>query len=283
MGEKRRGRVERARRGRVVRDISCVRVCLFACFWSCLESMAYNPEGKASGGECGPLGWIKKKVEGLKSRNPELFSFVAGCAAGAVLIAGTAIVRHSCAESSGGSGTRKKQPKGPKVKVAIQEGETLGDILVKYVGDYTEDNLNMIKKLNKEIKDLDLIQPGQVIEVIDLRGLEESEEAAVPASAPATKVVPKAEKQKQKKKKKESSSKKQAVEKSKKKPAPQKKPKAGDDVKEAKKEEKKRTSFWGRKKTPPTKVDEKESKKQKAKAKSNAVKASKRKLPQDKW
>merc|ERR1711977_246657 len=283
MGEKCGGRVERARRGRVVRDISCVRVCLFACFWSCLESMAYNPEGKASGGECGPLGWIKKKVEGLKSRNPELFSFVAGCAAGAVLIAGTAIVRHSCAESSGGSGTRKKQPKGPKVKVAIQEGETLGDILVKYVGDYTEDNLNMIKKLNKEIKDLDLIQPGQVIEVIDLRGLEESEESAVPASAPATKVVPKAEKQKQKKKKKkESSSKKQAVEKSKKKPAPQKK-KGGDDVKEAKKEEKKRTSFWGRKKTPPTKVDEKESKKQKAKAKNNAVKASKRKLPQDKW
>merc|ERR1739847_237945 len=36
------------------------------------------------------------------------------------------------------------------------------------------------RQWNKEIKDLDLIQPGQVIEVIDLRGLEESEEAAVP-------------------------------------------------------------------------------------------------------
>jgi hypothetical protein len=254
--------------------------------------MAYNPEGKASGGECGPLGWIKKKVEGLKARNPELFSFVAGCAAGAVLIAGTAIVRHSCAESSGGSGTRKKQSKGPKVKVAIQEGETLGDILVKYVGDYTEDNLNMIKKLNKDIKDLDLIQPGQVIEVIDLRGLDEVEESAhVSASASVpTKVAPKAEKKKKKKESKQSSSssaKKQQVEKSKKKPhPPQKEKKGGADVKEAKKEEK-RTSFWGRKKAPPTKVDEKESKKQKAKKSAEkqgkAVKASKRKLPQDKW
>ena len=41
-----------------------------------------------------------------------------------MLIAGTAIMKHSCAESnSGGFGTRKKKVK--KVKVAVQEGETL--------------------------------------------------------------------------------------------------------------------------------------------------------------
>jgi len=249
--------------------------------------MAYNPEGKASsggGGQCGPLNWLKRKVEGVRSRNPELFSFVAGCAAGVVLIAGTAIMKHSCAESnSGGFGTRKKKVK--KVKVAVQEGETLGDILVKYVGDYTEENLNMIKKLNKDIKDMDFIQPGQEVTVVDLRGLEEEEkkkekEKAATKSSSAKQV----EKQKQNKKGSSSSSstKKKAKKDSKK---ADQKVEAVVGNKDTKKDRSEKKSFWGRKKkvVEEKKENNKKQQQEKTKADKKGGKASKRKLPQDKW
>ena len=50
----------------------------------------------------------------------------------------------------------------------MKNGETLGDILVRYVGDYTEDNLNKVLALNAHVQP-DLIQVGDLITVPDTR------------------------------------------------------------------------------------------------------------------
>jgi len=79
----------------------------------------YNQSSPGSGKEgSGPFAWIKKKIEGLKSRNPECVSFVAGCAAGVVLIAGTALIRNAACQDDGpclsisAFGKRKRKAKG---------------------------------------------------------------------------------------------------------------------------------------------------------------------------
>ncbi len=41
----------------------------------------------------GPLRWLGRKLKKLKNETPELFAFVVGCTAGAVLLVGTAVVR----------------------------------------------------------------------------------------------------------------------------------------------------------------------------------------------
>jgi len=137
----------------------------------------------------GPFGWLKKKLKKLRNETPELFAFVVGCTAGAILLAGTAIVRANCdgeaPKFSLDAFRPKKKKNSPKIKVTVQEGETLGDIVVKYVGDYTEDNIKSIKKLNRKIKDIDLLQVGQEIEVYDNREIEVSQPASSPTPCPS--------------------------------------------------------------------------------------------------
>ena len=44
---------------------------------------------------------------------------------------------------------QKTKSKGPLIEVALAEGETLGDLIVKYVGDYTTNNIALVKSMNK--------------------------------------------------------------------------------------------------------------------------------------
>ena len=46
--------------------------------------------------------------------------------------------------------------------------------MVRYVGDYTDDNVKLLKRLNRStLKDVDLLQPGQELIVPDNRELPE--------------------------------------------------------------------------------------------------------------
>jgi len=43
----------------------------------------------------------------------------------------------------------KRSNRAPTIEVTLQEGQTLGDVVVKYVGDFTQENLDAVLKLNK--------------------------------------------------------------------------------------------------------------------------------------
>ena len=45
--------------------------------------------------------------------------------------------------------TSKRSIRSPTIEVTLQEGQTLGDVVVKYVGDFTQENLNKVLNLNK--------------------------------------------------------------------------------------------------------------------------------------
>ena len=126
-----------------------------------MDDVYNDPAGKGGGGGgCGPIGWIKKKLGGLKDRSPALFSFATGVVIGGVVLVGTAVARGEDFKETfsrlpfGGSGKcAGKKKKGPKITVVVGEGQTLGDIVVKYVGDYTDATVSQIAKENK-LKDI---------------------------------------------------------------------------------------------------------------------------------
>lgn len=138
-----------------------------------------TPSGGSGGKGGGPLGWIKKKLGSLKEANPALFSFVTGCAAGAVILVGTTLAKNNNLLPSSGCKKGKKKPSGPKIKITVKEDQTLGDILVKYVGDYTDANVKQLAKENK-LSNVDLILPGQVLVVTDNRQIDVKPVAPVP-------------------------------------------------------------------------------------------------------
>mmetsp|Transcript_19794 Transcript_19794/g.37771 ORF Transcript_19794/g.37771 Transcript_19794/m.37771 type:complete len:188 (+) Transcript_19794:298-861(+) len=56
------------------------------------------------------------------------------------------------------------------ITVVLQQGDTIGDLITKYVGDYTESNLELVHKLNKRtIPDIDLLSPGVSLKIPDNR------------------------------------------------------------------------------------------------------------------
>eukprot|EP00213_Chloropicon_mariensis_P004816 CAMPEP_0197476798 /NCGR_PEP_ID=MMETSP1309-20131121/10389_1 /TAXON_ID=464262 /ORGANISM="Genus nov. species nov., Strain RCC998" /LENGTH=259 /DNA_ID=CAMNT_0043017347 /DNA_START=140 /DNA_END=919 /DNA_ORIENTATION=- len=248
---------------------------------------------------CGPVEWIKKKVESFKTKSPELFSFATGCAAGAVVLVATALVRRAalqseeCATTPSISRTKKKTP---KIKVAVQEGETLGDIMVRYVGDYTDDNVKLLKRLNRStLKDVDLLQPGQELIVPDNRELPEEPTPQPPViaekvKAPREKTEPKKRPSKPQKVVKEKKKEVKKEEKKEKKKVVEKKKKGKkEDKEEPKKEEKKGGWFgFGGGKKEVSESDAKDTKSSKKNARRNSKKSEgkdgkKIKLPQDKW
>ena len=50
------------------------------------------------------------------------------------------------------------------IELVIGSGDTLGDIVCKYVGDYTEENINRVRELNRgHIADVEILSPGMVL------------------------------------------------------------------------------------------------------------------------
>ena len=50
------------------------------------------------------------------------------------------------------------------IEVVVGSGDSLGHLVCKYVGDYTEENLERVRELNKaSIADLELLSPGMVL------------------------------------------------------------------------------------------------------------------------
>ena len=163
-----------------------------------MDDVYNDPAGKGGGGGgCGPIGWIKKKLGGLKDRSPALFSFATGVVIGGVVLVGTAVARGEDFKETfsrlpfGGSGKcAGKKKKGPKITVVVGEGQTLGDIVVKYVGDYTDATVSQIAKENK-LKDANMITVGQSLVVTDNRQIEvaaaEQAKVSLPAASSAAK------------------------------------------------------------------------------------------------
>ena len=157
-----------------------------------MDDVYNDPAGKGGGGGgCGPIGWIKKKLGGLKDRSPALFSFATGVVIGGVVLVGTAVARGEDFKETfsrlpfGGSGKcAGKKKKGPKITVVVGEGQTLGDIVVKYVGDYTDATVSQIAKENK-LKDANMITVGQSLVVTDNRQIEVAAAKEAKVSLPA--------------------------------------------------------------------------------------------------
>ena len=47
------------------------------------------------------------------------------------------------------------------VEVTLQSGQTIGELVCEYTGEYTEENLALTQRLNRgKLEDLDFVQPG---------------------------------------------------------------------------------------------------------------------------
>ena len=55
------------------------------------------------------------------------------------------------------------------VEVTLLEGQTVGELMCQYTGEFTEENINTVAQLNKNLKDLDFVRPGTVIRLVDNR------------------------------------------------------------------------------------------------------------------
>ena len=56
------------------------------------------------------------------------------------------------------------------VEVTLGEGQTVGELVCKYVGEYTEENMNLTREMNRgRLDDLDFVVPGTVIKLADNR------------------------------------------------------------------------------------------------------------------
>ena len=78
--------------------------------------------------------------------------------------------------STGGDVARLNFPRLPlssrrkTIEVTLGEGQTVGELVCKYVGEYTEENLRVALDMNKDrIDDVDFVQPGTVIRLPDNR------------------------------------------------------------------------------------------------------------------
>ena len=123
----------------------------------------------------GPLGAAKRALAGLAGRLREaaaaaegLEPVLAGFLAGAAISLALVVAMKELGPRGPGGTRRRKAPPQRTRQVLVKNGETLGDILVRYVGDYTEDNLNKVLALNAHVQP-DLIQVGDLITVPDTR------------------------------------------------------------------------------------------------------------------
>jgi hypothetical protein len=56
------------------------------------------------------------------------------------------------------------------VEVTLQSGQTVGELVCAYTGEYTEENLALTQRMNRgKLEDLDFVQPGTKIRLIDNR------------------------------------------------------------------------------------------------------------------
>jgi hypothetical protein len=56
------------------------------------------------------------------------------------------------------------------VEVTLQSGQTIGELVCEYTGEYTEENLALTQRLNRgKLEDLDFVQPGTKIKLVDNR------------------------------------------------------------------------------------------------------------------
>ena len=80
---------------------------------------------------------------------------------------------HESPSKTGPSIARMTFPKFPArrktVDVTLQDGQTIGELLCQYTGEFSEENLNTISQLNKNLDDLDFVRPGTVIKLVDNR------------------------------------------------------------------------------------------------------------------
>ena len=77
------------------------------------------------------------------------------------------------ASQAGGGSARVSFPRFPArrrtVEVTLLEGQTVGELMCQYTGEFTEENINTVAQLNKNLKDLDFVRPGTVIRLVDNR------------------------------------------------------------------------------------------------------------------
>ena len=77
------------------------------------------------------------------------------------------------ASQTGGGSARMSFPRFPArrrtVEVTLLEGQTVGELMCQYTGEFTEENINTVAQLNKNLKDLDFVRPGTVIRLVDNR------------------------------------------------------------------------------------------------------------------
>ena len=75
-----------------------------------------------------------------------------------------------------GVGLQEKVEVGTR-EVVVQPGDTVGDLIVRHVGDFTPTNLERIVQLNNSsVVDVDLLSPGQVVTVPILVSYEQYEQ-----------------------------------------------------------------------------------------------------------
>ena len=68
------------------------------------------------------------------------------------------------------------------IEVVVGPGDSLGHLVCKYVGDYTEENLERVRELNKaSIADLELLSPGMVLVLPRMITLNEAQAGAAAA------------------------------------------------------------------------------------------------------
>ena len=77
------------------------------------------------------------------------------------------------ASQAGNGSARVSFPRFPArrktVEVTLLEGQTVGELMCQYTGEFTEENINTVAQLNKNLKDLDFVRPGTVIRLVDNR------------------------------------------------------------------------------------------------------------------
>ena len=145
-------------------------------FLSLLTDSMATPPGAGSGGDS----WRLRLARARKFVQDGLPQLLTGLAIGvsiAIIMQGPGAITTPLGNVAGAlaspfKGTAKKRRKGrgPTTTVTLREGETVGDLVVTYVGDYTERNLSLLRSMNRgKLDDLDLVQPGTVLRVPDNR------------------------------------------------------------------------------------------------------------------
>ena len=81
---------------------------------------------------------------------------------------------HESPSTKPGGTARMSFPKFPgrnrkTIDVTLNEGQTVGELLCQYTGEFTEENIATVSRLNKNLEDLDFVQPGTVIRLVDNR------------------------------------------------------------------------------------------------------------------